>query len=196
MYKIFHPLPNGKSFAFVSRSATSSFALMAMRSFYPDMYEEYLKNPENKNNGTSHRMIPYHLCRNLPHGSAVMVRNPLERFASLIWRTGISPELALDRLYWFFGLGAEPQNIDRKSVEQVSGDALYHFLPISMIIDKNSKLFIFPNISDMARYCGIQTPIEHINISKEKISLNQNIIQRIMIAYKNDFNIYYQLKNY
>ena len=81
------------------------------------------------------------------------------------------------------------------NIKHVSGDALYHFLPFSMILNNNSKLFIFPNIQQMADYCGITTTMEHINISKEKIVIDQRIVDRVTSAYKEDFDIYYQLLN-
>ena len=105
MFKIVYDLPNDKSFAFVSRSGSSSMGLMALKQFYPEKIAEYESDPNNINTGLSHRLLGGRLVSKLPDGCAVMLRNPIERFGSLLNRTGYDIESALELVFWMYNVG-------------------------------------------------------------------------------------------
>jgi hypothetical protein len=129
---------------------------------------------------------------NLPDGCAVMVRDPVERFVSLLWRMNISPEKAFCWLYWFHGLGVKPEYTDRHDLEYCGGTSWHHLTPVTHLINEKSKLFLFPDIAGMANYLEINTPIEKINFSKttEKIILTPEQECKVRTIYNNDIILY------
>ena len=191
MFKIVYDLPNGKSFAFASRSGSSSIGLMALKQFYPEKLLEYESDPSNVNTGASHRLLGGRLVNTLPDGCAVMIRNPIERFESLLNRTGYDFESALELVYWMYNLGATPSRNNR-SIEKSSLDAAYHFMPYFLIVNENSNLFQFPNLRNMANYLGIDEniPCEHINEISQEVSFSPEQLDKIRIAYAQDIDLY------
>jgi hypothetical protein len=191
MFKIVYDLPNGKSFAFISRSASSSMGLMALKQFYPEKLAEYESDPNNINTGTSHRLLGGRLVNTLPDGCAVMIRNPIERFVSLLNRTGYDWESALELVYWVYNTGESPTRNNRL-IERSSLDAAYHFMPYSLIVNENSNLFQFPNLRSMANYLGIDEniPCEQVNEISQPISFNSDQLNRIQKAYALDIELY------
>jgi hypothetical protein len=191
MFKIVYDLPNGKSFAFVSRSGSSSMGLMALKQFYPEKLVEYESDPNNINTGTSHRLLGGRLVNTLPDGCAVMLRNPIERFGSLLTRTGYDWESALELVYWIYNTGESPTRNNRL-IERSSLDAAYHFMPYSLMVNENSNLFQFPNLRSMANYLGIDEniPCEQVNEISQPISFNSDQLNRIQKAYALDIELY------
>ena len=195
MFKIVYDLPNGKSFAFVSRSGSSSLGLMALRHFYPEKLAEYENDPNNINTGTSHRMLGGRLVNELPNDCAVMVRNPIERFGSLLNRTGYDLESALELVYWTHGVGDAPAKNNRL-IERSSLDAVYHFMPLNLIIGNNTNinLFKFPDLRGIANYLEIDENIncEHVNEISQQIFFSEPQLEKIQKAYAKDIEIFNQ----
>jgi hypothetical protein len=193
MFKIVYDLPNGKNFAFVSRSGSSSMGLMALKQFFPEKLAEYESDPNNINTGISHRMLGGRLVDKLPSSCAVMVRNPVDRFASLLNRTRYDFESALELVYWMYSVGDPPAKNNRL-IERSSLDAAYHFMPLNLIINNSSNisLFKFPDLRGMANYLEIKDNVacEHINKIPQSISFNQSQLERIQKAYAKDIEIY------
>jgi hypothetical protein len=131
---------------------------MALKQFHPDRVPDHPVV-----DGAGHRLLDYGLGATLPAGCAVMVRNPVDRFCSVVARMGISVEKALMLLYWFQGLGAKPATTDRHDLEYAHGTTWHHLTPVTQYIQPDSQLFVFPDIAGMAAYLGIVAPEEHIN---------------------------------
>jgi len=196
MFKIVYDLPNGKSFAFVSRSGSSSMGLMALKQFFPEKLAQYESDPNNINTGTSHRMLGGRLVNSIPDGCAVMLRNPIERFGSLLNRTGYDFESAIELVYWIYNTGEMPIRNNRL-IERSSLDAAYHFIPYSFIVNENSNLFQFPNLRNMANYLGVDEniPCEQINRISKSISFSSDQINKIQKAYAKDIQLWESLQN-
>jgi hypothetical protein len=195
MFKIVYDLPNGKSFAFVSRSGSSSMGLMALKRFYPERLVDYYRDPDHIYTGMSHRLLGGRLVSELPNNCAVMVRDPVKRFSSLLNRTGYDFESALELVYWVYNIGDSPTRNNRP-IERSSLDAAYHFMPLSIIIgNNNASLFKFPDLRGMANYLGIDESIdcEHVNKISKPISFNEPQLEKIKKAYAKDINIYNNL---
>ena len=193
MFKIIYDLPNDKSFVFVSRSGSSSIGLMALKQFYPEKLVEYNSDPSNINSGKSHRLLGGRLVNDLPNNCAVMIRNPVERFGSLLNRTGYDFESALELVYWIYRVGDIPTRSNRL-IERSSLDAAYHFMPYSMIIGSNTDihLFKFPDIRGISNYLGIDKNIncEHVNKISQPIYFSEFQLEKIQKAYAKDIKIY------
>ena len=195
MFKIVYDLPNGKNFAFVSRSGSSSMGLMALKRFYPEKLADYYRDPSHIHTGMSHRLLGGRLVSELPNNCAVMVRDPVERLGSLLNRTGYDFESALELVYWVYNIGDTPIKNNRM-IERSSLDAAYHFMPLSIIIGSNDvNLFKFPDLSSMANYLGIDESIdsEHVNKISKSISFDQSQLVKIKKTYAKDIDIYKNL---
>lgn len=195
MFKIVYDLPNGKSFAFISRSGSSSMGLMALKRFYPERLVDYYRDPDHIYTGMSHRLLGGRLVSELPNNCAVMVRDPVERFGSLLNRTGYDFESALELVYWVYNIGDTPIKNNRM-IERSSLDAAYHFMPLSIIIGSNDvNLFKFPDLISMANYLGIDESIdsEHVNKISKSISFDQLQLAKIKKTYAKDIDIYKNL---
>jgi hypothetical protein len=196
MFKIVYDLPNGKSFAFVSRSGSSSIGLMILRQFYPEKLKEYDRDPNNIYTGMSHRLLGGRLVNDLPDNCAVMVRDPVERFSSLLNRTGYDFESALELVYWIYNIGDAPTRNNRL-IERSLLDAAYHFMPLSIIIGNNNvNLFKFPDLRSIASYLGINESIacEHVNQISRPISFSEPQLEKIYKVYAKDIEIWNKFK--
>jgi hypothetical protein len=192
MFKIVYDLPNDKNFAFVSRSGSSSMGLMVLKQFFPEKLADYYRDPNHIHTGMSHRLLGGRLVSELPNNCAVMVRDPVERFRSLLNRTGYDFESALELVYWIYNAGDAPTRNNR-TIERSSLDAAYHFMPLSMIIGNNNvNLFKFPDLRSMANYLKIDENIdcEHVNQMSQPISFSQAQLEKIQRAYAKDIEIY------
>ena len=158
-WKIWYTLPNGKTFNFTSRSGTSSIGLMALKQFHPDRVPDHPVI-----DGQGHRLNDYGIGTTLPPGCAVMVRNPLERFCSLLGRLNITAEQAFCWLYWFHDLGEQPASTDRLFLEYAAGTSWHHLTPVSRFTQPDSQLFKFPDLQGMANYLGLTGELEKINV--------------------------------
>jgi hypothetical protein len=188
-WKIWYTLPNGKSFNFTSRSCTSSLGLMALKQFHPDRVPEHPLV-----DGVAHRLLDYGIGETLPEGCAIMVRNPIDRFKSVVVRTGISVEKALCMLYWFQGLGPEPSSTDRYDLEYANGTTWHHLTPVTQFVQPDSRVFKFPDISGIAEYLGIVAPVEHINACPgEKPELTAEQESRVREVYAADLTLWESL---
>jgi hypothetical protein len=168
MHKIVYKLPHDNYYAFVSRSGSSSIGLMVMNynkhpmlPIYNNMYDFHspLVSP--------HRLIDYIICHKMPKGTFVVVRNPIDRIKSLICRTGINIDRALAGLYWVYNIGTQPKNITRDELDRLSVDVLYHFRPISTIIENDSILIPFEKIHDLPKILnldGVSLPCVNKNV--------------------------------
>jgi hypothetical protein len=191
-WKIWYNLPNNKSFAFISRSGTSSLGLMSLKTFYPERLQFA---PANVRCGIAHRLNDYEIGKELPNGCLVMVRNPIERFVSLLNRFSISIDKAICWLYWFYDFGDRPKNTDRADLEFSKLVEVYHLAPLSYFIQDFNKVYpvIFPDFQKAANYLGLNYNIEHINISEKKINLTLEQESLIRKIYNKDIELWESL---
>jgi hypothetical protein len=162
---------------------------MAVKHFHPDRLPDFPII-----DGQGHRLNDYGIGYKLPPGCAAMIRNPIERFKSLINKLRVTPEQAFCWLYWYYDIGSMPEHTDRKDLEYIHGTTIYHFAPASSLIELDSELFIWPDIKKMTQYLGINQEICHINQSDSKIDLSNKQIDKINEFYSKDIELYNKLK--
>jgi hypothetical protein len=153
---------------------------MALKQFHPDRVPDHPII-----DGQGHRLLDYTLGDTLPAGCAVMVRNPVERFSSVVTRMGISVEKAFVLLYWFHGLGPKPASTNRHDLEYTGGTTWHHLTPVTKFVQPDSQLFLFPDIAGMTEYLGIVAPKEQINIcpaEKSELTPEQDAVVREIYA--------------
>jgi len=189
-WKIWYNLPNGKSFNFTSRSGTSSIGLMALKQFHPD------RVPDNPIvDGQGHRLNDYAVGPVLPPGCAIMVRDPVDRFRSLLGRLGVTADRAFCWLHYFHDRGPQPQATDRHDLEYVCGTTWHHFTPVSVFAQADSQLFRFPDIAGMANYLGVTGSEERINACPvEKPTLTAEQEARVRELYADDIALWHSLQ--
>ena len=187
-WKIYYQLPNGRSYAFVSRSGTSTLGLMCLRKFHPDrLTQEFV-------DGKAHRALDYAVAGRLPAGCGVMVRHPVERFQSLLWRVPMSVEQALSLAHWHYGAGPQPANTDRHWLEYTYGVTAYHYAPVSFFAQGDSQLFRFPDLRGMADYLGCDVPLAHINKTENPVTLTPEQEARVREIYAADIALWESLQ--
>lgn len=190
MHKIVYTLPNGRSFAFVARSGSTSLGLMALRQFNRPEARIYDLEPFPSGVVAPHRHWGGEIVDALPPATVVVVREPLSRFRSLVARTGIAPDAALAGLYWLCGIGSKPAQTKRDWIDRMSGDALYHFRPVCTIVAADSVLIPFPDIETAAVKLGITVPAVRANASLEVPVLSNEQESRVLEAYAGDSTLF------
>jgi len=188
-WKIWYNLPNGKSFNFTSRSGTSSIGLMALQQFHPDRMPDHPII-----DGQGHRLNDYELGSVLPAGCAIMVRDPVERFRSLLGKMNVTADQAFTWLYWFHDLGEKPISTDRLTLEYTVGTTWHHFTPVSHYVQPDSQLFLFPDIQGMANYLGLIGEVQLINGCGKKPLLSADQEARVREIYADDIALWESLQ--
>jgi hypothetical protein len=196
MYKIVYKLPNDNHYAFVSRSGSSSIALMAMNYCNHELSDMYNKFYDyNSHLISPHRLMEYIICEKMPPQTIVVVRNPIERLQSLVHRTGINIKTALAGLYWVYNIGQKPKHTERESLDRLSGDALYHFRPVSTIVENDSKTIPFELIGEIPNILGLNVVLPHVNKNtNEKEQFSDEVLEDIYSAYGSDIKLWKSLK--
>lgn len=163
MLKMYYNLPNGKSFAHVSRSCTSTLCAHALKNFWPEKYEEFIKQTEYKHS-PQRWMIENWSNRLVPH-CLVMVRNPIERLNSLICRNHYDHKI-VDAVLSACDRKAQ---MDRNISKNISLIRFHHIAPISWIADNDSVFCLFPNVKKACEILEMQYyPEIHENILKNE----------------------------
>jgi len=188
-WKIWYTLPNGKSFAFVARSMTSSLGLMAARQFYP----ERLPSPE-PTAGNAHRLLDHTIGTTLPSGCVVVVRDPVERFASLLGRwKSLETNDAIAMVRWGLGKGSD-ETINRDVLEAATLLMMHHFCGAATFAQQDSTLIKFPNISAAATELGLTGEAVHINQSESHRQLTSEQQSKVATIYADDLALWQSLQ--
>ena len=192
MYKIVYELPNNNHYAFVSRSGSSSIGLMTMQYNKHPLLEIYNNAYDFTSSLISpHRLMKCIICEKMPPNTLVVVRNPIDRLKSLVCRTGISIEKALAGLYWIYGIGKKPAHTEREWLDRLSGDALYHFRPVSTIVEDDSICIPFEKIHEVPKKIDIDTKLPHVNKNILNLSdFSAEEMYNIQCAYREDFYLH------
>lgn len=140
MLKMYYKLPNGKSFAHVSRSCTSTLCAHALKNFWPEKYQEF-KNQEGYKHSPQRFMEETWANRLAPH-CLVMVRNPIDRLNSLISRNNY-PEEIIEAVL----LSTHRYvTIKREIAKQIDIVKFHHIAPVCWIADNDSQFCLFPDV--------------------------------------------------
>jgi hypothetical protein len=140
MLKMYYSLPNGKSFAHVSRSCTSTLAAHALKNFWPEKYEQFIQQ-ENSANSPQTFMQETWASRLAPH-CLVMVRNPIDRLNSLISRNLYPLETVEAVLSACHRCLITTRDVS-KTIDIVK---FHHISPVCWIADNDSTFCLFPDV--------------------------------------------------
>ena len=155
MLKMFYQLPNGNSFAHVSRSCTSTLCAHALKKFWPERYEEFLQS-----DNSPQRWLDETWANRLPPHCLVMARSPVERLNSVITRNGYSEEkvqAVLDSCHRFATM---PRDLSR----DLSIVTFHHIAPLAWIADNDSRFCLWPEVEKACELLGIEfDPAIHEN---------------------------------
>lgn len=165
MLKMYYKLPNGKSFAHVSRSCTSTLCAHALKNFWPEKYEEF-KNQEGYKHSPQRFMEETWANRLAPH-CLVMVRNPIDRLNSLISRNNYSEEVTEAVLLSTHRYAM----IKREIAKQIDIVKFHHIAPVCWIADNDSQFCLFP---DVKKACEILEMKYDPEIYENKLSSKNN----------------------
>ena len=140
MLKMFYHLPNGKSFAHVSRSCTSTLCAHALKHFYPEKYDEF----RSQDGQPPQRWLDESWANRLPPHCLVMVRNPVDRLDSVITRNGYSAGQVAAVLEACHRFAVMPREMSRS----ISLIEFHHIAPLAWIADNDSQFCVFPNVEE------------------------------------------------
>ena len=147
MPKLYYNLPNGKSFAHVSRSCTSTLAAHALKDFFPHLHDQW----KTENNHSPQWYLPEMWANRLPKDCLVMVRNPIERLESLIARNKYPAEV----VQFCLEVACRSAVTNREMSKHLSILRMYHIMPIDFIAENDSHFIKFPNVEEACNYLGL-----------------------------------------
>lgn len=148
MLKLFYTLPNGKSFAHVSRSGTSTIAAHALKQFYPDRFASFLKT----SSPSPQSFLDESWGNRLPAGCVCMVREPEDRLRSMIARNGINS----DTVSAVLDMTSRVAVIPRRMSRELDILGIIHLAPICNIAENDSKFVLWPNIEEACAELGLE----------------------------------------
>ena len=159
---------NGNAIVLTPRSGSHSLSLAALQSFWSDSYQEYIKDPYNKHPAW---FFPVHeQYVDSPEGVGIVVRNPIERFRSMV-----------------------AHETNKSLIEHLS-NPVYGPLPKGNFV----KYFLFESqLQECADWLGVTVSLEQIAatepISKPVLTLEQEIVVRQI--YIDDIILWESLQN-
>lgn len=173
MPKLYYNLPNGNSFAHVSRSGTSTLAAHALKDFFPDDHDRW----KNENNHAPQWYLQETWANRLPKGCLVMARNPIERLQSLIARNNYD----LNTVDFCLRLAKRYGKTSRPTSKRLSIVTLHHLMPLDFIAENDSHFIKFPEIKEACSYLGLNYDDSlHINKQRGKVTdLPVNLIENL-----------------
>lgn len=176
MLKLYYRLPNGKSFAHVSRSGTTTLAGHALKKFFPDKHAQW----EEESSHAPQYYLEESWSNRLPPKCLVMVRNPVERLQSLIARNQYDPELTRFALETCQRIGSISRSISRS----LSIVTFHHLAPIDHISDNDSHFIKFPKLEEACEYLGLDfDPSIHLNKQRNTVEeLPAEFVRKIQDA--------------
>lgn len=178
MLKMYYNLPNGKSFAHVSRSCTSTLAAHALKNFWPDKYEQFISQ---KDTGHSpQRLMAETWANRLAPHCLVMVRNPIDRLNSLIARNMYSEAIVEAVLS-----ACDRQMVTTREISKTIDIVKFHHIsPVCWIADNDSTFCLFPDVERACELLEMQYyPDIHENSLRHK---QDNYIKEHWKSYLND----------
>lgn len=148
MLKLFYTLPNGKSFAHVSRSGTSTIAAHVLKQFYPEKYAEFLasKSPSPQS------FLDENWTNILPPDCICMVREPEDRLKSMVARNDYPEEIVTAIL----GMTTRMGITSRQLSKDISILRVVHLAPLCAIAENDSKFILWPNIKEACDELGLE----------------------------------------
>jgi len=180
MLKIYYQLPNGKSFAHVSRSCTSTLCAIALQTFYKNKFKEWKNKPSRPQEYLEERWT-----RKLPSNCLVMVRDPVERLASYY----SVKKQNWDCVYQIIKAQKTGGVIKREFSENISMRRYHHLAPLTLIADHDSHFILFPEVQKACDYLELEYN-QQIHVSEQDPSYNKEVPENIQNLLKDDIIMY------
>ena len=179
MLKMYYRLPNGKSFAHVSRSCTGTLCLLSLQTFYPDIY----------NHDLPQKYLKEHWDRKLPENCLVMVRDPIERLRSYQARK----QHSWDCVYQIIKAQKKTGVIDRDCSENMSMRRYHHLAPLTNIAEHDSHFVLYPNVKEACEYLGLNYS-KKVHFRQTRVNTtNITIPDEIIDLLQDDIGVYRSL---
>jgi len=146
MLKLYYKLPNGNHFAHISRSGTSTLAAHVLKNFYPEKYQQFLKQKEIKYQAPQQLLEEYWSNR-LPSNCVCMLRDPVIRLKSMLHKR---PRMAeyVDFVGCINNVVAKTSRNTRRKLDILT---IIHLAQFTSIADNDSNIILFPNIEQACK---------------------------------------------
>ena len=146
MLKLYYKLPNGNHFAHISRSGTSTLAAHVLKNFYPEKYQEFLKQKEIKYQAPQQFLEEYWSNR-LPPDCVCMLRDPVIRLKSMLNKR---PQMS-NYLDFVGNIGIRNSITTRSISRKLDILTIIHLAQFTSIADNDSSIILFPNIEQACK---------------------------------------------
>lgn len=147
MLKLYYTLPNGKSFAHVSRSGTSTIAAHILKNFYPEKYQEFLEQKEIRYQAPQ-QFLEERWGNRLPPDCVCMLRNPIDRLKNMLAKNPHYREELVDAVS---DVCVRSGKMKRQLSRSISLVRFVHLAPFTNIADNDSKIILFPNFKEACK---------------------------------------------
>ena len=151
MLKLYYKLPNGNHFAHISRSGTSTLAAHALKNFYPEKYQEFLKQKEIKYQAPQQLLEEYWSNR-LPPDCVCMLRDPVVRLKSMLHKRSRMKEY----VDFVGGINTVVAKTTRNTSRKLDIVTIIHLAQFTSIADNDSNIILFPNIEQACKELGME----------------------------------------
>lgn len=146
MLKLYYKLPNGNHFAHISRSGTSTLAAHVLKNFYPEKYQEFLKQKEIKYQAPQQFLEEYWSNR-LPPNCVCMLRDPVIRLKSMLHKR---PQMK-EYVDFVGGINTIVAKTTRNTSRKLDIVTIIHLAQFTSIADNDSNIILFPNIEQACK---------------------------------------------
>lgn len=151
MLKLYYKLPNGNHFAHISRSGTSTLAAHVLKNFYPEKYQQFLKQKEIKYQAPQQFLEEYWSNR-LPPNCVCMLRDPVIRLKSMLNKR---PRMA-EYVDFVGGINTVVAKTTRNTSRKLDIVTIIHLAQFTSIADNDSNIILFPNIEQACKELGME----------------------------------------
>ena len=151
MLKLYYKLPNGNHFAHISRSGTSTLAAHVLKNFYPEKYQEFLKQKEIKYQAPQQLLEEYWSNR-LPPDCVCMLRDPVVRLKSMLHKRSRMKEY----VDFVGGINTVVAKTTRNTSRKLDIVTIIHLAQFTSIADNDSNIILFPNIEQACKELGME----------------------------------------
>lgn len=171
-------LPDNKFLAFIPKTGSTAWAQSILDKYYPELKQKQIEaSTPSGETASAQYLIPH--IKHFPENATVygIFRNPIERFKSGSATLGSNINKNIQ------SLNDKKVNIHIKSMNDMFGKNL----------QKINWFKYETDLQKLAKTLSLDSTPMQINVTKNKIKLNENQLEKLNVYYKKDIEFYQKL---